>query len=75
VDAVAGTNTKILDTRKTASGWRMLDKSLSDAAAEPTIGSIFPMGVVIKNNHIALAGGVVEALERTHRNRRGTQAD
>jgi len=29
--------------------------------------------VLIKNNHIALAGGVVEALERTHRNRRGTQ--
>ena len=25
-------------------------------------------GVRIKNNHIALAGGVVEALERTHRN-------
>jgi nicotinate-nucleotide pyrophosphorylase (carboxylating) len=30
-------------------------------------------GVLIKNNHIALAGGVVPALERVHRNRRGEQ--
>jgi len=30
-------------------------------------------GVLIKNNHIALAGGIKNALERAHRNRRGTQ--
>jgi nicotinate-nucleotide pyrophosphorylase (carboxylating) len=30
-------------------------------------------GVLIKNNHIALAGGIVPALERAHRNRRGAQ--
>ncbi|HEY7351155.1 MAG TPA: nicotinate-nucleotide diphosphorylase (carboxylating), partial [Terriglobales bacterium] len=30
-------------------------------------------GVLIKNNHIALAGGIKPALERAHRNRRGTQ--
>jgi nicotinate-nucleotide pyrophosphorylase (carboxylating) len=30
-------------------------------------------GVLIKNNHIALAGGIVPALERAHRNRRGSQ--
>jgi nicotinate-nucleotide pyrophosphorylase (carboxylating) len=30
-------------------------------------------GVLIKNNHIALAGGVVPALERAHKNRRGAQ--
>ena len=30
-------------------------------------------GVLIKNNHIALAGGIKVALERAHRNRRGTQ--
>ena len=29
-------------------------------------------GVLIKNNHIALAGGVKQALERAHHNRRGT---
>jgi len=30
-------------------------------------------GVLIKNNHIALAGGIASALERAHRNRRGEQ--
>jgi len=30
-------------------------------------------GILIKNNHIALAGGIVPALERAHRNRRGSQ--
>src|SRR5262249_16768575 len=30
-------------------------------------------GVLIKHNHIALAGGVIPALERAHRNRRGSQ--
>src|SRR5437762_12190749 len=30
-------------------------------------------GVLIKNNHITLAGGIKNARERAHRNRRGTQ--
>jgi nicotinate-nucleotide pyrophosphorylase (carboxylating) len=30
-------------------------------------------GVLIKNNHIALVGGIVAALEQAHRNRRGQQ--
>ena len=30
-------------------------------------------GVLIKNNHIALAGGIGPVLERAHRNRRGSQ--
>jgi nicotinate-nucleotide pyrophosphorylase (carboxylating) len=30
-------------------------------------------GVLIKNNHIALAGGIVPVLERAHHNRRGSQ--
>jgi nicotinate-nucleotide pyrophosphorylase (carboxylating) len=30
-------------------------------------------GILIKGNHVALAGGIVPALERAHRNRRGEQ--
>ncbi|HMK22999.1 MAG TPA: hypothetical protein VK466_11750, partial [Terriglobales bacterium] len=30
-------------------------------------------GVLIKNNHIALAGGIAQVLERAHHNRRGAQ--
>jgi len=73
VEAVAGTNTKILDTRKTAPGWRMLDKYAVRCGGGTNHRLDLSDGVLIKNNHIALAGGVVEALERTHRNRRGTQ--
>jgi len=73
VDAVAGTNTKILDTRKTAPGWRMLDKYAVRCGGGTNHRLDLSDGVLIKNNHIALAGGIVEALERTHRNRRGTQ--
>jgi len=73
VDAVAGTKTKILDTRKTIPGWRMLDKYAVRCGGGANHRLDLSEGVRIKNNHIALAGGVVEALERTHRNRRGTQ--
>ena len=73
VDAVAGTNTKILDTRKTTPGWRMLDKYAVRCGGGTNHRLDLSDGVLIKNNHIALAGGIVEALERTHRNRRGTQ--
>ena len=73
VDAVAGTKTKILDTRKTAPGWRMLDKYAVRCGGGTNHRLDLSDGVLIKNNHIALAGSVVEALERTHRNRRGTQ--
>ena len=73
VDAVAGTKTKILDTRKTAPGWRTLDKYAVRCGGGTNHRLDLSDGVLIKNNHIALAGNVVEALERTHRNRRGTQ--
>jgi len=73
VDAVAGTKTKILDTRKTAPGWRTLDKYAVRCGGGTNHRLDLSDGVVIKNNHIALTGSVVEALERTHRNRRGTQ--
>jgi nicotinate-nucleotide pyrophosphorylase (carboxylating) len=73
VDAVTGTKAKILDTRKTAPGWRTLDKHSVRCGGGTNHRLDLSDGVLIKNNHIALAGGVVEALERTHRNRRGTQ--
>src|SRR5450432_2490792 len=73
VDAVAGTGTKILDTRKTAPGWRTLDKYAVRCGGGTNHRLDLSDGVLIKNNHIALTGGVLEALERTHHNRRGTQ--
>ena len=73
VDAVAGTKAKILDTRKTVPGWRTLDKYAVRCGGGTNHRLDLSDGIVIKSNHIALAGGVVEALEHAHRNRRGTQ--
>jgi nicotinate-nucleotide pyrophosphorylase (carboxylating) len=73
VEAVSGTKTRILDTRKTAPGLRMLDKYAVRCGGGQNHRLDLSDGVLIKNNHIALAGGLKNALERAHRNRRGTQ--
>ena len=73
VDAVSGTKARILDTRKTAPGLRMLDKYAVRCGGGQNHRLDLSDGVLIKNNHIALAGGVVPALERAIRNRRGEQ--
>jgi nicotinate-nucleotide pyrophosphorylase (carboxylating) len=73
VDAVAGTGTVILDTRKTAPGLRVLDKYAVTCGGGHNHRLDLSDGVLIKNNHIALAGGAVAALERALHNRRGSQ--
>jgi len=73
VEAVHGTKARILDTRKTAPGLRMLDKYAVRCGGGQNHRLDLSDGVLIKNNHIALAGGLKAALERAHRNRRGTQ--
>ena len=65
VDAIRGTDCRILDTRKTTPGLRRLEKMAVAAGG----GLNHRMGlydaVLIKNNHIHAAGGVRAALERT----------
>ncbi len=73
VDAVAGTHARILDTRKTAPGLRVIDKYAVRCGGGQNHRLDLSDGVLIKNNHIALAGGVAQALERAVRNRRGSQ--
>jgi nicotinate-nucleotide pyrophosphorylase (carboxylating) len=73
VDAVAGTKATILDTRKTAPGLRVLDKWAVRCGGATNHRLDLSDGVLVKNNHITLAGGVVPALERALRNRRGNQ--
>lgn len=64
VDAVAGTRCRILDTRKTTPGLRRLEK-MAVAAGGGTNHRIGLFdAVLIKNNHIAAAGGVRQALDR-----------
>ena len=73
VDAVSGTKARILDTRKTVPGLRALDKYAVRCGGAQNHRLDLSDGVLIKNNHIALAGGIVPALERAHKNRRGEQ--
>jgi nicotinate-nucleotide pyrophosphorylase (carboxylating) len=73
VEAVSGTKTRILDTRKTVPGLRVLDKYAVRCGGGQNHRLDLSDGVLVKNNHIALAGGIVPALERVLKNRRGTQ--
>src|SRR5215469_13972411 len=73
VEAVSGTRARILDTRKTAPGLRVIDKYAVRCGGGQNHRLDLSDGVLIKNNHIALAGGIAPALERAHRNRRGAQ--
>jgi nicotinate-nucleotide pyrophosphorylase (carboxylating) len=73
VEAVSGTRARVLDTRKTAPGLRVIDKYAVRCGGGQNHRLDLSDGVLIKNNHIALAGGIAPALERAHRNRRGSQ--
>jgi nicotinate-nucleotide pyrophosphorylase (carboxylating) len=64
VDAVEGTGARILDTRKTTPGWRALEKAAVRAGGgENHRAGLYDM-VLIKENHVAIAGGFAEAVKR-----------
>lgn len=64
VRAVAGTPAVIVDTRKTTPGLRALDKySVRMGGGQNHRTSLYD-GVLIKENHIAAAGGITVAVER-----------
>lgn len=64
VDAVAGTHCKIIDTRKTLPGFRLLDKYAvtQGGGANHRLG--LDDGILIKDNHIAVCGGVGAAIRQ-----------
>ncbi|MCL5807555.1 MAG: carboxylating nicotinate-nucleotide diphosphorylase [Deltaproteobacteria bacterium] len=63
-DAVRGTRAKILDTRKTAPGLRILDKYAVRVGGGHNHRFALYDGILIKDNHIAAAGGIVTAVKR-----------
>jgi nicotinate-nucleotide pyrophosphorylase (carboxylating) len=63
VEAVAGTGARILDTRKTLPGWRALDKyAVASGGGTNHRFGLFD-AILIKDNHIAAAGGVGAAVK------------
>ena len=57
VDAIAGTSARILDTRKTTPGWRVLEKYAVSAGGGTNHRMDLRSGVLIKDNHLAAVGG------------------
>ncbi len=66
VDALAGGGgrTRLLDTRKTTPGWRMLEKAAVRAGGGTNHRVSLGDGILIKDNHVAASGGVAEAVRR-----------
>jgi nicotinate-nucleotide pyrophosphorylase (carboxylating) len=72
VDAVDGTGVRILDTRKTTPAWRALEKAAVRAGGGENHRAGLYDAVLIKENHIMVAGGIAEALQKVHdQNTRG----
>lgn len=62
VKAIEGTSAQIVDTRKTTPGLRMLEKYAVTVGGGKNHRMGLDDGVLIKDNHIALAGGITEAV-------------
>ena len=73
VKAVAGTKTKVLDTRKTIPGLRALDKYAVCCGGGVNHRLDLQDGILIKNNHISLGGCIPAVLERALTNRKTGQ--
>jgi nicotinate-nucleotide pyrophosphorylase (carboxylating) len=67
VQAVEGTDAVIVDTRKTTPGLRMLEKYAVTTGGGRNHRFGLDDGVLIKDNHIALAGGVATAVGRARK--------
>lgn len=67
VERLRGTNTRVLDTRKTTPGMRMLEKQAVKigGGVNHRIG-LFDM-ILLKDNHVDFAGGIKNAIDRCHK--------
>ena len=67
VEAIRGTHARLIDTRKTTPGLRMLEKHASSCGGALNHRLGLDGGVMIKDNHIAVCGGIAKAVERARR--------
>src|ERR1035441_5372958 len=64
VDAIQGTQARVLDTRKTVPGMRALEKYAVLCGGGTNHRLDLSSGILIKNNHISLGGGIAQVLPR-----------
>lgn len=75
VDLLEGTNTKILDTRKTTPGIRALEKwAVKIGGGENHRFALYDM-IMLKDNHIDFAGGITKAIHKTKNYLKETNRD
>lgn len=67
VAAIAGTKARLIDTRKTTPGLRMLEKHAVSCGGGLNHRLGLDGGVMIKDNHIAICGSITAAVERARR--------
>ena len=68
IDRVKGYNVKVLDTRKTTPGWRSLEKYAVKVGGGTNHRSGLFDGILIKDNHIKVCGGIRQAVEKARAN-------
>lgn len=73
VDAIEGTKARVLDTRKTVPGLRALEKYAVLCGGGTNHRLDLASGILIKNNHISLGGGLRAALTHALERRQGNQ--
>lgn len=73
VRAVAGSGTRVLDTRKTIPGLRALDKYAVCCGGGVNHRLDLRDGIQIKSNHVALGGGIAKTIASALKFRKGTQ--
>src|SRR5512133_3682809 len=73
VEEIAGTGATLLDTRKTIPGLRVLEKYASRMGGAQNHRMRLDDGVLIKDNHVAVCGGVAEAVRRAKAANTGLQ--
>jgi len=73
VDAIAGTGAVLIDTRKTIPGLRVLEKFATRMGGAQNHRMRLDDGVLIKDNHVAVCGGVAEAVRRAKAANTGLQ--
>lgn len=72
-DAIQGTHARVLDTRKTVPGMRALEKYAVLCGGGTNHRIDLASGILIKNNHIALGGGLKKVLQRALESRKPGQ--
>jgi nicotinate-nucleotide pyrophosphorylase (carboxylating) len=75
VEAVRGSGAAILDTRKTTPGLRALEKAAVAAGGGRNHRMGLHDAILLKENHVVMAGGVTEAVERVRKARPGLEIE